>query len=101
MERRQLYILITIVITLCLLTGCGTAANSEIVPMQFDEAGLNETKIEAKKLFAQREDLSKLREALALLEKLRNPAKRNYELEWTFAKYSYFLGKHTIDEAEA
>lgn len=56
---------------------------------------------EADKLFNQREDLSKLRDAIAVLAKLRNPGDRNYEVEWRFARYNYFLGRHTRDGKEA
>ena len=43
---------------------------------------------------SQREDLAKLREAVEMLA-VRNAEGRNYEVEWKFAKYNYFLGKQT------
>jgi len=101
MEIRKVYILITIVITLCLLTNCSAPAESEPTAPAGDAQAFNQTKLEAGKLFTQRDDLSKLREAIALLAKLRNPDNRDYEVEWAFAKYNYFLGKYTSDEEEA
>ncbi len=47
------------------------------------------------------EDLSVLRECVQLLAQARNPDSRNYEVEWKFAKYNYFLGKQTDKEAES
>ncbi|CAN5737155.1 hypothetical protein BH24ACI2_BH24ACI2_10580 [soil metagenome] len=49
----------------------------------------------------QHEDLSKLRECIKLLAAARNPDNRNYEVEWKFAKYNYFLGKQTEKEEES
>lgn len=48
---------------------------------------------EAEKLFAQRQDVEKLRSAFELLRTARNPEKRDFEVEWRFAKFSYFLAK--------
>lgn len=101
MRKLKLYILITIVTTLWLLAGCANRAETENVRPPIDPATFAETKSKAEKLFTQREDLSKLREGIALLAKLRNPDNRNYEVEWNFSKYNYFLGLHTGDEKEA
>ncbi len=46
-------------------------------------------------------DLPKLREAVNLLAQARNPDVRNYEVEWKYAEYNYFLGKLTTDEKES
>jgi tetratricopeptide (TPR) repeat protein len=54
----------------------------------------------AKELFGQREDLAKLREALKTLNEARNADNRSYEIEWTYAKYSYFLAKESDKEKE-
>ena len=42
-----------------------------------------------------------MREAVKSLAAVRNPDARNYEVEWKFAKYSYFLSKQTKDDKEA
>ena len=101
MRKQKLYILITIVITLWPLIGCANKPETENVRPPIDAATFAETKSKAEKLFAQREDLAKLREAITLLAKLRNPDSRNYDVEWNFSKYNYFLGLHTGDEKEA
>ena len=101
MEKLRLYILITIVITLCLQFACSTVdatdqtTKTSVSPptaAEFDQAAV---------LFAQREDISKLRDAISILEKHRGPGKRSFEVEWKFAKYSYFLGKLSTDASEA
>jgi len=59
------------------------------------------TRIAAEQLFSQREDLTKLREAIKLIAGLRNPDDRTYDVEWTFARYNYFLGRHSTDKSES
>ena len=53
------------------------------------------------RLFNERSDINKLREAVKTLYAARNPNQRNYEVEWKFAKYSYFLGKAEQTESDA
>lgn len=36
-----------------------------------------------------------------MLADVRDPDHRNYQVEWTFAKYNYFLGKYSPDDKEA
>lgn len=47
------------------------------------------------------EDLAVLRECLQLLATVRKPDNRNFEVEWKFARYNYFLGKLTDKESES
>lgn len=58
---------------------------------------------EAAELYKQREDPDKVRKALEVLDQARDPDHRNFEVEKTFAMYSYFLGSRDSvgdDEAE-
>jgi len=55
----------------------------------------------AEGLFRQRTDTSNLREAVKLLAAVRSADNRNFEVEWKFSKFSYFLGKQTTDEKES
>ena len=54
-------------------------------------------------LYKDRADLDKAKEAIKTLEKARNPDNRNYEVEWKFARYCYFLGSrpNLSDEVSA
>ena len=98
-KNRSLYILITIVITSWLHSGCAETADSGTVAIQhLQPEQIAKAKANADALFAQRQDISRLREAVDLLRKLRDPKKRDYEVEWKYAKYSYFLGRHSNDE---
>ena len=101
MEKRNLYILITIVITLWLQIGCAKSVDTRSAVPQLQPAEIAAAKSQAAGLFAEREDPARLREAVATLAKLRNPDNRDYEVEWAFAKYNYFLGRHTKDEKES
>lgn len=105
MARRtqKLYVSLTIVITLCLQLCCSLSSATEPRPPaeRISSADLASALTEAGSLFREREDISKLRDAISVLAGVRDPAKRSFETEWKFAKYNYFLGKRTTDEKEA
>jgi tetratricopeptide (TPR) repeat protein len=61
---------------------------------------VDETLAKADALFKQREDISKLRDAVNLVAQVRNPDNRNFDVEAAFAKYNCFLGRQTTDETE-
>lgn len=87
---------------ICLLLG-GCVANDESseaggVP---EAAPIAELISKAEGLFKQREDLDKLREAIALLKRARNSDPQSYEAAWKLSKFSYFLGKNTTDDKES
>jgi predicted Zn-dependent protease len=100
MKKGSFYILVTIVFTLCLQYGCSSKAQlpSDAVPSV--STPIPETILKADALFKQRADLSNLREAVKLLAAARTADQRNFEVEWKFAKFNYFLGKHSTDEKE-
>ena len=86
------YNFLAIVITLCLLSGCSRTVESNYDTPKADAANISEHLSKAESLFAERADIEKLRDAVNTLAQARNPDQRNYEIEWKFAKYSYFLG---------
>lgn len=100
-NHEKVYNFIAIVITLCLLDACASRVETQSQPSQASETAINNALTESEKLFSQRDDVAKLREAVAMLAKLRNPDQRNYEVEWKFAKYSFFLGKTETVENDA
>jgi hypothetical protein len=55
---------------------------------------------EAEPLYNGREDLSKLRQALALLREARTADYGSYEAYWKLARADYYLGEHTPDDRE-
>ncbi len=101
MKNRKLYILITFVITLCSQISCNSIGGSEPERPRVSLELISTAIPKADALFKQREDASKLRDAISLLAVARDPNGRNFEVEWKFAKYNYFLGKLTTDEKDA
>lgn len=95
------YKFIAIVITLYVLTGCSSNAESRDLAPAADSTRISAGLSQAEQLFAERSDIQKLREAVRVLGAARDPNLRNYEVEWKFAKYSYFLGKVERVEADA
>ncbi len=100
MTTRRFYRFITIAILSFSLISCASKAGSESLTAPVNEARITETLAKCDELFRRREDLAKLREAVKQLAAVRSADARNYEVEWKFAKYNYFLGKHSTDEKE-
>lgn len=98
MKSSNSYILITIVITLYLLTCCSAGESAESKP-NLPPVTL-ETITEAEKLFAERKDLAKLREAKSVLMRARKENAKSFEVEWRLARYNYFLGRHSDNDKE-
>ncbi len=55
---------------------------------------------EADRLYAQREDLAKVRQAVALVRQAQVADYGSYEAAWKLAEFDYYLGEHTTDERE-
>lgn len=101
MKSSNLYILITIVITWCSLTSCSSDQAATNPAPKVSPETIVSALADGEKLFKEREDLDKLRAAVKLLASVRDPDNRNYQVEWTYAKFNYFLGKDSTDEDEA
>lgn len=100
MMRKHIYRFITIGFLCFLFSSCASKAESEAVVKRVDAATISDALAKSDELFKQRSDLAKLREAVKSLSEIRNPDQRNFEVEWNFARYSYFLGKQMTDEKE-
>jgi len=87
------YNFLAIVITLCLLSSCSKRVESHNADPRASSTTISDSLRTAESLFADRSDIGKLRTAVNTLAVARNPDQQNYEIEWKFAKYSYFLGK--------
>ncbi|MGH9947234.1 MAG: TRAP transporter TatT component family protein [Pyrinomonadaceae bacterium] len=101
MKSTRLYKFITIVITLCLLSSCGSSVSDEKATASDKRTISLETIANADRLFGERKDIAKLREAIAILERARNENQKSYEVEWKLARNKYFLGRHTDDDKES
>ncbi|NNE99556.1 MAG: tetratricopeptide repeat protein [Pyrinomonadaceae bacterium] len=101
MYKREYQLLVFL--TILLLSGCTSisSADNEIAGTR-PKIEPSEALQKAQGLYDQRKDLDKVREAIKLLEKARDPDNRNFDVEWKFAQFSYFLGsRENIDETEA
>lgn len=101
MKPDKFYSLITIGIISVLLVSCASEVETVEPATRKNEVLIAETVAQADNLCRRHEDLSELRECVNLLAHVRNPETRNYEVEWKFAKYNYFLGKQTENDGES
>jgi tetratricopeptide (TPR) repeat protein len=101
MNTSKSAIFFTIVITSCLHIACTTTDAIETTEPLVSPEVISSSLAESDALFKQREDVSKLREAVDVLRKARDYKQRNFEVEWKFARLNYFLGKQSTDKKEA
>ena len=101
MRKHKFYSLITIVSVSIWLASCASKVETQSVAPPQNTVPVAETIAQAEALFRQREDVSKLREAVKLLAAARTPDNRNYEIEWQYARFNYFLGRQTDSEKES
>src|SRR5829696_3245301 len=101
MKSSPVYILITIVITSCLLTVCSKSRGIENAAPSVDPSAIPAVLSQCDAGFKERQDLSKLRDAITQLATVRDPGNRDFEVEKRFAEFNYFLGIHTDNEKEA
>lgn len=101
MKRKEFYRFITIALFSILLAACAQKAETEPLSGQTPRIAPGEAMAQAENLFRGREDVAKLREAVRILASARDVDNRNFEIEWQFARFNYFLGKQTGDEKES
>ena len=100
-KLRKPYNFIAIVITLCLFDGCASRAETNYDTPNASRTSVRESLDEADRLFSQRTDIENLRKAVRIVGALRTPDERNFEVEWKYAKYCFFLGKVEKDQDKA
>lgn len=101
MKGTYLYSFITIFALSLWSVSCASKTEPNQPAAPPDDALIAANVSKADELARGHNDLAKLREAVKLLAQVRNPDTRNFEVEWKFAKYSYFLGKMLTDEKES
>src|SRR5688500_17684171 len=101
MNNSKPIFLIAIVITSCLQLACTTTDAIEPDGPRVSPEVISTSLKRSEELFKQREDVAKLREAVDVLRKARDYKQRSFEVEWTFAKLNYFLGKQSTDDKES
>jgi tetratricopeptide (TPR) repeat protein len=95
------YNFIAIVITLCLLTSCAKEVGTTEKSPEVSSTAIGDALREADRLFGERADIVNLENAVKALGRVRDPDRRNFEVEWKYAKYCYFLGKGETDQTVA
>lgn len=98
MNTNRTYKLITIVITLCLLSGCSRSTEDE-AQVKKDPVS-TQLLTDSDRLFDQRADLAKLRNAIANMNRARRENAKSFDVESRLARYNYYLGRHSEDEKE-
>ncbi|HTH51871.1 MAG TPA: tetratricopeptide repeat protein [Pyrinomonadaceae bacterium] len=87
---------------MCVLSACDSSdAEAEVALQPPNAAAVGAAVSESEALFKQREDISKLRDAITKLTTMRAGYKRSFDIEWHIARYSYFLGKQSEDKKES
>ncbi len=100
MRKIQFYSFITIVFVSFFCVSCAKNAATEEVSAPLNETEIRANITKADELASSRKDEAKIREAVKLLAKSRNFDNPNFEVEWKFAKFNYFLSKIATDKNE-
>ena len=101
MKTDKFYTLITISIISILLVSCTSQVETVKPTAQTNDKLIAANIAQADNICQKHDNLAKLRECINLLAQTRNPDKRNYEVEWKFAKYNYFLGEQIEKDDES
>jgi hypothetical protein len=82
-------------------SSCRKAApDSQAAVDQGDEQQAAASLAAAEPLYDQREELPKIRQAVALLRQARTADYGSYEAAWKLSRADYYLGEHTTDDSE-
>lgn len=86
-----------------LLTGgaCGKKAVTGEQSQAADAKAALEKTVQADALYAEREDISRVRQGLTLLRQAQIEDAGSYEVAWRLAMFDYYLGAHTTNENES
>jgi len=90
----------TLAIGLACLALSACSSNTEVQEAKPDKAQASELIAQADKLYAERADLARTREAIVLLGRALAMDSGSYDAAWRLARFSYFLGSHTKDATE-
>ena len=98
---RSFQILFALVLTLYAQVACSSRSELPIEAVPAISNSIPDTISKADLLFKQRSDIDNLRGAVKALASVRTAEQRNFEVEWKFAKYSFFLARQSPDEKES
>jgi Tfp pilus assembly protein PilF len=95
------YLPVAFALFLMVLTdsSCGRKSSDEVGLVDSGDAqAAKESILEADRLYAQRGDVAKARQAVSLLRLARTADYGSYEATWKLARAVYYLGSHTTEE---
>jgi tetratricopeptide (TPR) repeat protein len=98
LNKRVLWFLLSGMVVALLPTGCRHQSDPD--PVVSPAVSTQDLIAKADSLYAGREDISKVRSGLATLREARVKDYKNYDVLWRLAKYNYYLGSHTKNDAE-
>ncbi len=93
MKTYKFYSLITIGLFCISAASCASKVETVETNTPFDQNKIAQIITKADEACQKHDDLSKLKECVNSLAQIRNPDNRNFEVEWKFSQYNYFLGK--------
>ena len=97
-QLRLLFICTSFVFVSCVAVGSEIDNASAVKPDFEPSDGLKR----AADAYDKRANLDEARKSVEILAKTRNPNNRNFEVEWRFAQYSYYLGsQHSVSDEES
>jgi len=100
-KRERALIVWAAAIVMIASSSCRKAApDSQAAVDQGDEQQAAASLAAAEPLYDQREELPKIRQAVALLRQARTADYGSYEAAWKLSRADYYLGEHTTDESE-
>ena len=100
-KKQDVVQLLTAFVILFAATGCHKQPPETARGVDLGDANAAAEKIaEADKLYAGREDLGKLRQAVALLRQAQLEDYGSFDAAWKLSRADYYLGDHTSDDDE-
>jgi tetratricopeptide (TPR) repeat protein len=87
-------------VALLVLAAAGCRSQQAVTEAPVEKVSVPDLISQADKLYAQREDLTRIREGLAILRRARTAEPGNYDVLWRMAQYDYYLGAHTKEKDE-
>ncbi|HEX8774796.1 MAG TPA: TRAP transporter TatT component family protein [Pyrinomonadaceae bacterium] len=89
-----------LIMSLLLAVCAGCRSQQAVTEAPAEKVSVPDLIAQADKLYAQRDDLTRLREGLSVLRRARTAEPGNYDVVWRIAQYDYYLGSHTKDREE-
>ena len=100
-KNQELVPLVTAFVIFLAATACHKPAAETARGVDMGDANAAAAKIaEADKLYAEREDLGKLRQAVALLRQAQIEDYGSFDAAWKLSRADYYIGDHTSDDGE-